>query len=46
MDYIPSEIQDAIKNEVMNVSLPDEESLGPKDRLGSKLPKRIVIGTN
>lgn len=37
MDYIPSEMQGAIKNEVMNVSLPDEESLGPKDRLGSKL---------
>ena len=37
MDYIPSEIQDAIKNEVMNVSFPDEESLGPTGRLGSKL---------
>ena len=37
MDYIPPEIQDAIKDEVMNAPLPDEESLGPKERLGSKL---------
>lgn len=37
LDLIPSEIQDAIKIEVINFPLPNEESLGPKDRLGSKL---------
>lgn len=36
-NYVPSEIQDAIKIEVTNFPLPDEESLGPRDRLGSKL---------
>ena len=37
MRHIPFEIQSEIKNELMNFPLPDEESLGEKDRLGSKL---------